>query len=55
MNEEMPFQQMVLEQSDFRMQRKKKVKLNLIFYTNINSKCVRDLTVKPKTMKIFKE
>lgn len=32
---------------------KKNVNLNLIFYTNINSKWVTDLTVKPKTMKIF--
>ena len=57
MKKEQPFQQIVLEQSDVCMQRKKKknVNLNLIFYTNINSKWVTGLTVKPKTMKIFKE
>ena len=36
-------------------EKKKNVNLNLIFYTNINSKWVTGLTVKPKTMKIFKE
>lgn len=57
MKKEQPFQQMVLEQSDVHMQKKKKknINLNLIFYTNINSKWVTGLTIKPKTMKIFKE
>ena len=51
------FQQMVLEQLDTHMQKKKKKNLDayLIPYTKINSTWITDISVKPKTAQCLKE
>lgn len=54
--EKTAFQQMVLEQIDTHMQKKKKKNLDayLIPYTKINSTWITDISIKPKTTQCLK-